>query len=225
MIVEGPESATVHDHTRFIDDVNALRPSTVGEVGSLLHVIYANRQRKVEALDEIVGDGYALGQRLRLRVTNALVHVAFHLPFVLRMGFAYIDGQKVRLSFVIVVKIYEVAYLATEGRSGITSENENQRTLPDTVAQMKCGLPIEIHESDVGRAISHAQIAAMPLRQCVAKESVNVAWPAHEMAEGAVAHREDGNDYEDCPLPPTQRTPLLFIICAAYKISGLSTCG
>jgi ABC-type amino acid transport system permease subunit len=69
-----------------------------------------------------------------LGVTNALVHVALHLPFVLRMGFAYIDGQKVCLRFVIVVKIYEVAYLAPEWRSGITSKNQNQRALPDAIA-------------------------------------------------------------------------------------------
>ena len=105
------------------------------------------------------------------------------------MSFANIDGQKVRLSFVIVVEIYEVAYLAPEWRSGVTSKNENQRTLPDAVAQMKCSLPIEIHEPDIGCAISDVQIAAMPLRQRVAQKPVNIPRPSHEMAESAVADR------------------------------------
>jgi len=144
MIVKGSKSATVHNRARFIDDVNPLRPSAIGQVRCLLHVVYADRQRKVEALDEIVGDGDALDQRLRLRVTNAFFHVAFHLPFILRMGFAYIDGQKVCLRFVIVVKIYEVAYLAPEWRSGVASENEDERTLPHAIAQMECRLPVEI---------------------------------------------------------------------------------
>ena len=47
----------------------------------------------------------------------------------------------------------------------------------------------------------------MPLWQGVAQETVNVARPAHEMAESAVADREDRDDYEDRPLPPAQRTP------------------
>ena len=134
MVVERSKSATVHNHARFIDDVNALGPSAICEVRGLLHVIHADRQREVEALDEIVGDRHSLDKRLRLGVTNALVHVALHLPFVLRMCFANIDGQKVCLRFVIVVKIYEVAYLAPEWRSGITSKNENQRALPDAIA-------------------------------------------------------------------------------------------
>jgi ABC-type amino acid transport system permease subunit len=50
------------------------------------------------------------------------------------MCFANIDGQKVCLRFVIVVKIYEVAYLAPEWRSGITSKNQNQGALPDAIA-------------------------------------------------------------------------------------------
>ena len=71
------------------------------------------------------------------------------------MRFAYVDGQKVRLSLVVAVEIYEVAYLAPEWRSGVASKNENQRTLPDAIAQMKCSLSIEVDKSDVGGAISH----------------------------------------------------------------------
>jgi len=155
MVVKGPESATIRNHSRFIDDVNALGPSAVGQVRGFLHIIHAKRQREVETPDEIVGDGRALDQSPRLRVANAFVYVAFHLPFVLRMGFAYIDGQKVRLRLVMVVEIYEVAYLATKWRSGIASKNENQRTLPDTIAQMKCCAAIEIHKPNVGGAVPH----------------------------------------------------------------------
>jgi hypothetical protein len=107
------------------------------------------------------------------------------------MGFAYIDGQKVRLRFVIVVEIYEVAYLAPEWRSGVASENENERTLPNAISQMESSLSIEIHEPDVGGAVPHAQVAAMPLRQRVAQKSVNIARPAHEMAQSAIADRKN----------------------------------
>jgi hypothetical protein len=110
------------------------------------------------------------------------------------MCFAYVDGQKVRLSLVIVVEIYEVAYLAPERRSGVASKNENQRTLSDAIAQMKCSLPIEIQKPDVGGAVTHMQIAAMPLWQRVAQKTVNVARSAHEMAKSAVADCEDCDD-------------------------------
>jgi hypothetical protein len=142
MVVKGSKSATVHNHSRFIDDVDALWPGAVCQIRRLLHVIHADRQGEVESLDKIVGDGYALGEGVRLRIANAFVHIAFHLPFVLRMRFANVDGQKVRLSFVIVVKTYEVTYLAPERRSGVTSENENERAPADAIAKMKCSLPI-----------------------------------------------------------------------------------
>lgn len=70
------------------------------------------------------------------------------------MCFAYVNGQKVRLSPVIVVEVYEVAYLAPEWRSGVTSKNENQWTLSDAIAKMKCSLPIEIQKLDVGGAVT-----------------------------------------------------------------------
>jgi hypothetical protein len=70
------------------------------------------------------------------------------------MCFANVDGQKFRLRFVIVVKICEVTYLAPEWRSAVTSKNENQRTLSDAIAEMKCSLPIYIHSPDVRSAVS-----------------------------------------------------------------------
>jgi hypothetical protein len=134
MVVKRSESSTIHNRPRFIDDVNALGPSAVSQVRRLMHVIYTNGQGKVEPQYEIVGDRYSLNQRLRLRVTNAFIYVALHLPFVLRMRFANINGQKVGLSLVVVVQTDEVAYLAPEWRSGIASKDEDERTSPDTFA-------------------------------------------------------------------------------------------
>src|SRR5580704_7533874 len=108
----------------------------------------------MEALDEVVGDGNPLHQSLRLRVANVFVHIAFHLPFVLRMGFADVNGQKIRASFVIVVKIYEVAYLAAEGRSGVAAKDQDERALADAIAEMKLCLAIEAHQRDVRSAVA-----------------------------------------------------------------------
>jgi hypothetical protein len=118
----------------------------------------------MEALDEIVGDGHALRQSLRLRIANVFVHIAFHLPFVLRMRFANVNGQKISASFVIVVEIYEVAYLAAEGRSGVAAEDQNERALADAIAEMEFVLSIEAHQRDVRSAVADVEIAAMPLR-------------------------------------------------------------
>ncbi len=145
MVIKRPQPAAVNDFPRLIDDVYTLGPASVGEVGGFVHVVHAEGQREMEALDEIVGDRNALRQSLRLRVANVFVHIAFHLPFVLRMRFADVNGQKIRASFVIVVEIYEVAYLAAKGRSGVAAKNQNERALADTIAEMELRLAIEAH--------------------------------------------------------------------------------
>jgi hypothetical protein len=80
------------------------------------------------------------------------------------MRFANVNGQKISASFVIVVEIYEVAYLAAEGRSGVAAEDQNERALADAIAEMEFGLSIEAHQRDVRSAVADVEIAAMPLR-------------------------------------------------------------
>ena len=222
VVVKGAQSATVGDFPGLIDDVNTLRPPAVSQIGGFVHVIYGNRQREVEALDEVVSNGDALRKRLRLRIANALVHVTLHLPFVLGMRFANINGQEVRLGFVIVVKVYEVAYLAAERRSGVTSENQDKRSLADAVAEMKFGLTVEVPQRDVGGAVADVEIAAMPLRKGIAQEAVHVTRAAHEMAQHAITDGENCEQCESCPLPLTQDH--LIHLLAASNPTGTGRC-
>src|ERR1700674_1237726 len=109
------------------------------------------------------------------------------------MSLTDIHGQKISAVFVIVVEFCEVAYLAAERRSGVTSENQDQRAPNDAVAESESRLAVESDQFDVGRRIADAQIAAMPARQRVAQKSIDVARAAHEITERPVACREDQN--------------------------------
>jgi hypothetical protein len=195
MVIKGSQPAAVDDFPRLINDVDTLGPASVGEIGGFVHVVHAQGQGEMEALDEIVGNGDALRQSLRLRIANVFVHIAFHLPFVLRMRFADVNGQKIHASLVIVVKIYEVAYLAAKGRSGIAAKNQDERALADASAEMEFRLSIEAHQRDVRSAVAHVEVPAMPLRQRVAQEAVHIARAAHEMAKHAVHKDENYEQY------------------------------
>jgi hypothetical protein len=195
MVIKRPQAAAVDDFPRLINDVYTLGPASVGEVGGFVHVVNAKGQREMEALDEIVGDGDALRQSLRLWVANIFVHIAFHLPFVLRMRFADVNGQKIRASFVIVVEIYEVAYLAAEGRSGIAAKNQHEWALADAIAEMEFRLSVKAHQRDVRSAVADVKVAAMPLRQRVAQEAVHIARTAHKMAKHGVNKDENYEQY------------------------------
>ena len=111
------------------------------------------------------------------------------------MGFADVNGQKIRAGFVIVIKIYEVAYLAAKGRSGVAAKDQDERALADSIAEMELRLSVEAHQRDVRSAVTDVEVAAMPLRKRVAQEAVHIARAAHEMAEHAVNEDEKYSQY------------------------------
>jgi hypothetical protein len=179
MIVERAEASAIHDLSGFIDDVEAFRPCCVGVISDVVHVVHGERQGEMESLNEIVGDGHSLREGVRLGVANVLIHVGFHLPFIERMSFADIDGEKVGAVLVIVIERDEVAYLAAEGGSGVTSEDQNQGALPDPFAQVKGGLAVEREQAHIRRLVAYMKITVAPLRKRVTQETVDVARTAH----------------------------------------------
>jgi len=92
IVVEGAHAAAIGDAAGFVNDIEAFRPGGIGVVGGVAHVIDAESDRILEALDEIVGDGDALREGLRLGVTDVVLYVGLHFPFVSRMSFADVDG-------------------------------------------------------------------------------------------------------------------------------------
>ncbi len=109
MIVKGPHPAVIRDMTILAHNVDALRPRRIRIVRRVIYVINSKRQRIFEALDEIIGDYHALFHCFWLRVTNVILDVRFHLPFIGGMRFAHIHGQKIRVIFVIVINLRDFA--------------------------------------------------------------------------------------------------------------------
>ena len=143
LVVERSHPSAISDVTRFINDVQPLRPGRIRVVRCIAHVIDAEGQREFEARREIFGDGHALLQRFRLCVTNVVLHVGLHLPFVSGMRLADIYGKKIRMVLVVVVDLNDVAYLAAEGRSSEAAEHQHQRACANAFANMKMTRTVE----------------------------------------------------------------------------------
>jgi hypothetical protein len=143
MVVEWAHAAGVGDFASLIDDVDAFGPGGVGVVRGVGHVIDAERDGILLALDEIVGDGDALLESFGLRVADVFFDVGLHLPFVGGMRFAHVDGQKISVIFVVVVDLNDVADLATEWRSSVAAENDHQRASGDTIVNPELVLAAE----------------------------------------------------------------------------------
>ena len=164
MVIERAQSASIHNFSRLVYDVDSFRPAAIRVICRIVHRVYRDGNRIMEARHEIVGDGDALRKCSRLRVANILIDVRFHLPFILRMRFANVHGQEIGAIFILVVNLDEISNLAAEGRSSVAAENQDQRAFAHTLVQIKRGASIERKYARVRSAVAHMQIALMPLR-------------------------------------------------------------
>lgn len=144
----------------------------------------------MEALTEIVSDGDALRERLRLRIAHVLIEILLHLPFIQRMRFANVDGEKIGVVFVIVIHLHQIADLAAEGRSSVAAENEDKGARAHAIVDIKTGGATERDEGRIRRTIAYLKIALVPLRKGVTEETVQIAGTAHEIAADAEGDRE-----------------------------------
>jgi hypothetical protein len=124
------------------------------------------------------------------------------------MRFADVNGEKIGAVFVIVIELDEVAYLAAERRSGVAAKYEDEGALADAMAEMECGLAVESDEADVRSEVADLQIAAMPLRQGIAQESVDIARAASDVTQKGVADNQEGCESKRSPFPPSHRNVL-----------------
>ena len=127
LIVERAHAASIRDAAMLVDHVEPLGPGRICEIGGIVHVVDPEGERVPLPLHEIVGNGHALLERLRLCVADVFFHVRFHLPLVGGMCFADVNGEEIRSIFVVVVNLDHVTDVATEGRSSVAAEDQDER--------------------------------------------------------------------------------------------------
>ena len=189
MVVERAHSPAICDVAGLIDDVDSLWPRGIRIVGGVGHVVDAERYRIFKSIDEIVGDGDALLQRFWLGVADIFLHVGFHLPFVGRMRFANVDGQKIRVVFIVLVDSCDVANLATEGRSSVTAKHDHEWALANTLANVKVRCAVNRKDARVGSVVADFQFAAMHVRKGIAQHGDGVF--------GASRHEGESDEAKD----------------------------
>jgi hypothetical protein len=197
VVVERPHSPAVRDAPGFVDNVEALGPCRIRGFGGVVDVVDAEGDGVVEALYEIVGDGHALAEVLRLRVANVLLHIGFHLPLIRGMSFAHIDGQEIGVILVIVVNLHHVTDVAAERRSSVTAEDDDKWSPAGAFANVEAICTIESHQPSVRRVVADFQSAAVHVREGIPHHAVNVLGAASHLAKDEEdrqqEHQENGN--------------------------------
>ena len=199
--MERAHAAAVRDAAGFVDDVEAFGPGGVGIVGGVVDVVDAERDGVMESLDEIVRDSYALSESFRLSIANVILHVGLHLPLVGRVGFTYIHGQKIGVSFVVVVNLHHVTDVAAEGRSSVAAENHNKRTGASAFANVKVIRAVESQEEGVGSIVADFERAAMHVGQGITEHAVSVLGTAGHLGENEERGQQKHQENANCPFP------------------------
>src|SRR5271166_4481313 len=107
------------------------------------------------------------------------------------MRLANVNGQEIGAVFVVVVHLHQITDLAAKRGSSVAAEDEDERTAADTFVQVEARLAIERDEARVRGRVADFEVAAMPLRQRVAQEAVEVPRAPHEVTAEAKGDREN----------------------------------
>ena len=199
IVIKRSHAATIGDVAAFIDDINALGPSGIGGFSSVAHVVDAERHGIRKAFCEIVGDSHALRQSFWLRVANIFFYVGLHLPLVGGMRFAHVDSQKIGVIFIVVVDFYDVAQLATKGRSSVAAEKNYERARAGAFANMKMIAAVELQQARVGSFVADFEFSAMHMGQGITQHVECVFGASGHHGKHGEARDEQDSDTDEQP--------------------------
>ena len=201
LVVERTDPAAVSDATALINDVNSLGPRGIGVIGGVAHVIDSEGQSEVESFDEIIRNRHALLECFRLRVTNVVFEIRFHLPLVGGMRFANVNGQEIRAVLVILINLDNVAHLAAKRWSSKTPEDENEWTIVRTFANVKTADTIQRDDARVRCVAADSQCATMHVGQRVAHHAVRILGAPGHVGQSGKSGDEEHAKYSRRPFP------------------------
>jgi len=115
------------------------------------------------------------------------------------MRFADVDGQKIRVIFVVVVDLYDVANLATERRSSKTAEDKHQRFSGSAFANTEVVGAVQRSEARIRSNVAHFKVAAMHVRQRVTRHVQRVFGTARHHAEANERNYDEGAEADSDP--------------------------
>jgi hypothetical protein len=110
------------------------------------------------------------------------------------VSFADVNQQKLNLVLILLIKPFQFASLATEGRSGVTAENEHHRLFAAKAAECHRVFSSRVGQSEIGSGIADSQRVRFSLT--TSRRRVYFSRPTlgkHGYTEGYADHRSAGS--------------------------------
>jgi len=201
IVIKRAHPAAIRDAAGFVDDVEALWPGGVSVVGGVVYVVNAEGDGVMESLNEIVGDGYALGESFRLGVADIIFHIRLHLPLVGGMSFAHVHRQKIGVIFVVIVNLHHVTDVAAERRSSVAAEDDDERSRASAFANVEMISTVERKKARVGGVVADFESAAMHVGQGIAQHTVGIFRASGHLAEEYERNEQEHQKNANGPFP------------------------
>src|SRR5690349_23141524 len=99
------------------------------------------------------------------------------------MRFANVNGEEIRAIFVVVIDLDHVADVVPEWRSSVAAKNYDERSRAGAFTQMKVARAVQGQKANVRCIFTHAQLAAMHVRESVSHHAIDVF--------GAAGHKRE----------------------------------
>ena len=153
---EGSDARIVDDLPSMIDEVDPRGSRRIELCDSVVHLIDVERNDAVEKVRLTArgdfaplfeGDGLLdVGAR---ELARQIIHESLGTrttepPSIARMGFLYIDDDEFDLIVILLVEFFETHGPIAEGRSGITSEYEGNRSFAAKVREANVHVALRI---------------------------------------------------------------------------------
>lgn len=121
--------ALVDNPSVAIDQVDSIRPASVGLLGLIVQAVDNGREFQSKSSHAALSDGFALAGILGAAEHDVLAYVALHLPDIAGMGFKNIDRKERNFPSIHIPQPVQRGSLPPKWRSSVTAEDEYHRLL------------------------------------------------------------------------------------------------
>ena len=137
--------------TLLVDQIEAVRPPSVGSFGRVSRVIDQGGQFDLQIADARTGNLRAFILVFGVGKQDLLAHVHRQLPAIGGMSFLNVDDEEIDLVAVLPVEFVEGGNLPPKGRSSIATEDQDHGFVPKSSGELNASLAIVGLEVEVRR--------------------------------------------------------------------------
>jgi hypothetical protein len=154
MKAEGARLALVENAAAFVDQVQSVWPTRVGELDSIVETVDKRRKLDAQLAHTRTRNVRAFYFILGAAEQNVVAHIGLHLPHIGRMRLKNVHGVETDLVAVLLRQLVQGGNLPPKRRSSITAEDKDDRPVSPKRRQISGTVVFELLHGQVRSSIA-----------------------------------------------------------------------